>query len=141
MLQLSEFLTHHALLAAALLFVLIVMVFNELLIIRRGGKRIAPSDAVRLINDQDALIVDLRAPADFKRGHILAALNVPMAKLDEQISSLNKHQNKPLLLCCALGSVAATAGIKLRKAGFTEVHPMAGGINAWQNAGLPLTSK
>ena len=139
--QFSEFLGNHMLLAGALLATLVALIANELVLIRRGGRRLAPSDAVRLINDKDALIVDLRAATDYKRGHIVDSRNIPMAKLDDEIKSLRKHQSKPILLCCALGSSAAQAGVKLRAAGFEEVYPMSGGINAWQNAGLPLTTK
>ncbi len=141
MLQISEFLSNHVVLTAALVLVSLAIIVNELLIIRRGGLRIAPADAVRMINDKGAVVVDLRSVADFKRGHILDSINVPMMKLDEKQSELRKHQGKPLLLCCALGSVATQAGIKLRGAGFEEVYPLAGGINAWQNAGLPITTK
>lgn len=141
MLQLSEFLSNHPILVAAFFIVGIAIIANELLIIRRGGTRVAPADAVRLVNDQGAKIIDLRSVADFKKGHILDSVNIPMIKLDEEMSALRKHQDKPLVLTCALGSVATQAGVKLRAAGFEQVHPMAGGINAWQNAGLPLTTK
>lgn len=141
MLQISEFLANHMLLATALMLVLLALVANELVLIRRGGHRLSPADAVRLINDQGAAIVDLRPVADFKRGHILDAKNIPITKLDDEISKLSKLKDKPILLCCALGSSAAQAGIKLRAQGFDKVYPMAGGVNAWQNAGLPLTNK
>lgn len=141
MLQLTEFLANHMLLATALLLILLALVANELVLIRRSGLRLSPADAVRLINDQGAAVIDLRTVADFKRGHILDARNIPMAKLADSISDLKKLKGKPLVLCCALGSTAAQAGIRLRAEGFENVYPMAGGINAWQNAGLPLTSK
>ena len=141
MLQISEFLNNHMLLATALLVVLLILVGNELWMIRRAGQRMSPADAVRLINDQSAQIIDLRPAADFKRGHILDAKNIPMNRLNDEMKTLNKMKTSPLLLCCALGSTAAQAGIKLRALGFDKVYPMAGGINAWQNAGLPLTNK
>ncbi len=139
--QFSEFLGNHMLLSGALLAVLVALIANELVLILRSGRRLTPAGAVRLINDKEALILDLRAATDFKRGHIVDSRNVPMARLDEEIKSLSKHRSKPILLCCALGSTAAQAGVKLRAAGFEEVYPMSGGINAWQNAGLPLTTK
>lgn len=139
--QISEFLGNHMMLAIALLVILFALVANELIMIRRGGKRLSPADAVRLINDQGAAIIDLRPVTDFKKGHIVDAKNIPMTKLDNELASLRKLKDKPVLLCCALGSTAAQAGIKLRAQGFDNIYPMAGGINAWQNAGLPITSK
>ena len=139
--QFSEFLANHPILFAALVLVIVAIAVNEFLLIRRGGKRIPPSEAVRLINDRDARIIDLRAAADFKRGHIVESVNVPMARLNDEISALKKHPERPVILVCALGSTAAQAGLRLRQAGLTEVYPVSGGINAWQNAGLPLTTK
>lgn len=139
--QISEFLGNHMLLAIALLVILLALVANELIMIRRGGRRLTPADAVRLINDQGATVVDLRPVTDFKKGHIVDAKNIPMNKLDNELGSLRKLKDKPILLCCALGSTAAQAGIKLRAQGFDNIYPMAGGINSWQNAGLPVTGK
>lgn len=138
--QLTEFVTHHPILFTVLGLILLALLANEWLIVRRGGTRLSAADAVRLINDRDAQVIDLRAVADYKRGHILNAVNVPLAKLDEHLPQLRKHPERPVLLYCALGSVSLQAGAKLRAAGLTEVFPLVGGINAWQSAGLPLTA-
>ena len=138
--QLAEFLGNHPVLSGSLLVVLAAIAVNEWLIVRRGGTRVSAADAVRLINDRDAQVIDLRAVADYKRGHILNAINVPLAKLEGEMVKLQKKKDRPLVLCCALGSVSLQAGAKLRAAGFSEVYPLTGGINAWQNAGLPVTA-
>ena len=99
------------------------------------------AEAVRLINDRDPLIVDVRTQADFKRGHLLNALNLPLVKLEEQIGQLGKDKARPVLIYCALGSTSVTAAEKLRKNGFTEAYPLKGGINNWQASNLPVTVK
>ena len=139
--RLFEFLANHPALTGAALLILILIAINEFIAQRRGGQRVGPADAVRLINDQDAVVIDLRSAADFKRGHILGAINVPFARLDAQLPELKKHSDKPVILCCALGSVSGQAGSKLRAAGFQAVHPLAGGLNAWQGASMPVTAK
>ena len=121
--------------------ILVLLVVNEMTASLLGEKRLNAQEAVRLINDRDAIIVDLRPQAEFKRGHLLNAVNLPFAKLDEHASELGKDKAKPVLLYCALGSVAGQAAIKLKKHGYTEVYPLKGGLNAWTGANLPVTAK
>ena len=139
--QLIEFAQHHALLFAAFGALLLLFIANEAHGALTGGVRLTPPDAVRLINDRDALVVDLRPAADFKRGHLMNALNLPVAKLEERVGELGKDKARPVLLYCALGNVAGEAALKLRKLGFAEVYPLRGGINNWQGSNLPVTAK
>jgi rhodanese-related sulfurtransferase len=139
--QLLEFFHNHPLLFAAVAVVLVLLIVNEVVGSLAGEKRLGTTDAVRLINDRDALIVDLRPAADFKRGHLLNAVNLPFAKLEEKASELGKDKARPILLICALGSTAAQAVPKLKKLGHAEVYPLSGGINNWLGASLPVTTK
>ena len=100
-----------------------------------------PTEAVRLSNDRDARFVDVRPLADYKRGHVIGAISAPASKIAERNKELDKLQSKPLVVYCALGASAPSVVDKLRKRGFAEVYAMRGGINAWQNAGLPISNK
>jgi rhodanese-related sulfurtransferase len=139
--QFLEFFHNHLLLFAAAAVVMVLLIINEVVGAITGEKRLGALDAVRLINDRDALIVDLRPANDFKRGHLLHAINVPVAKLDERVSDLGKDKARPLVLYCALGAVASQAAAKLKKLGFAEPYPLKGGLNAWVAASLPVTTK
>jgi rhodanese-related sulfurtransferase len=139
--QLIEFAQHHTLLFAAFGAVLLLFIANEVHGALTGGVRLSPPDAVRLINDRDALVVDLRPVAEYKKGHLMNALSLPVTKLDERIGELGKDKARPVLLYCALGNVAGEAALKLRKLGFSEVYPLSGGINNWQGSNLPVTAK
>lgn len=139
--QLIEFLTHHWLLTTALGVVVALMVANEMWTAWRGEKRLSPADAVRLINDQNAVVLDVRGPADFKKGHILNAINIPAARLPERVNELAKLKERPVLCYCALGSSAPQACAKLTQLGFATVYSLKGGLNAWQGASLPVTTK
>jgi rhodanese-related sulfurtransferase len=136
-----EFLANHWILSSALLIVLALMVANELWTAMRGEKRLSPADAVRLINDQNAVVLDVRGPADFKKGHILNALNIPAARIEERVNELARFKERPLICYCALGSVAPQACTRLRQQGFATVYSLKGGLNAWQGASLPVTTK
>ena len=139
--QLIEFAQHHLYLFAAFGALLLLFTANEVHGALTGGTRLAPLDAVRLINDRDAVVVDLRPVAEYKKSHLMNALNLPLAKLEERAGELGKDKSKPVLLYCALGSVAGEAAAKLRKLGYTEVYPLRGGINGWLGSNLPVTAK
>ena len=128
-------------LASALGAVAVLLILNEMSGVVTGEKRLSPPEVVRLINDAQALIVDVRAPGDYKKGHILNAVNLPQAKLAERISELGKDTARPIVLYCALGGVSAQAAHTLRKAGYTQAWPLAGGLNGWLAASLPVTTR
>ena len=138
--QFFEFFNHHPLLFGALGATLVLIVANEIAGNVLGVRKLSPPEAVRLINDRDALVVDLRPAADYKRGHILNAVNIPAAKLAEKITEYSKTREKPIVLVCALGGQASQGAEQLRRAGYTEAYPLRGGLNNWMGASLPLTA-
>ena len=136
-----QFVLNHALLFGALGVLVAAFVANELHGNLTGGKRLNPQEAVRLINDRDPIILDVRPTADFKRGHLLNALNLPVTQIETQMGQIGKDKARPVLVYCALGANSMLAVDKLRKNGYTEVYPLSGGINNWQGSNLPITSK
>lgn len=128
-------------LASALGVVAVLLILNEMSGLVTGEKRLSAPDAVRLINDANALVVDVRAPGDFKKGHILNALNLPQARLADRMDELGNQKDRPIVVYCALGGVAAQAAHAMRKAGYTKAFPLAGGLNGWMSASLPVTTR
>lgn len=138
---LLSFAGDHVYLFVALALVLLALIANEVHGRLRGEKRLTAGEAVRLINDSDAAIVDVRAPGDFKRGHILNAINIPAAKWQERIKELPKDKSRPLVVYCALGTAAPQMASELKKLGYGTAFALKGGINGWQADGLPVTHK
>jgi len=103
-----------------------------------GGPWVSPSQATHLINREDAFVIDVREPGEFNAGHILGAKNVPLASVAGAGPELAKRKAKPVILCCESGNRSGTAAATLRKQGFERVFNLAGGIKAWQDAGLPV---
>lgn len=139
--QLIEFIQNHPGLFAALGGVIALFIANEVHGHLTGGKRLSAMEAVRLINDREPLILDLRPAADYKRGHLLNALNVPLAKIEEKAGEFSKDKARPVLVYCALGGAGGEGAAKLRKLGFAEAYPLRGGINSWLSSNLPVTAK
>jgi rhodanese-related sulfurtransferase len=105
---------------------------------RSGGVEVNPAEATLLINRQDAQVIDVREPDEFAAGHLPEARNIPAGKLPERIGEIEKYKDKPLILCCASGIRSAKACGELKKQGFSSLHTLAGGIDSWRQAGLPI---
>jgi len=94
-----------------------------------------------MINRQDALVLDVRPAADFHKGHIINSLNIPMNGFSNQLATLEKHKQRPIIIGCRSGAQSASACQILRKQGYEQVYNLRGGILAWQSANLPITRK
>lgn len=107
-------------------------------LVMRGtaGPSLDTLGATRLINDTGAVVLDVRAPAEYSAGHLPNARNIPIAELDKRVSEL--PANKPVLVCCASGVTSGRAAGVLRKAGRNDVFNLSGGLQSWRQAGLPV---
>ena len=106
-----------------------------------GAAEVGALEAVQLLNRKDAIMVDVREPAEFNAGHTPNARNIPLAQLDKRIGELEKFKNRPAVVICQTGGKSHAATALLKKAGFAEVVVLAGGIGAWQQANMPVEKK
>lgn len=103
-----------------------------------GVANLSALEAVNLINRNHALVLDVREATEFSSGHIVDAKHIPLAALPERLNELKKYKDKPILVNCQRGMRGAKACEILRKAEFTQVHHLQGGIEAWTTAKLPV---
>ena len=101
------------------------------------GGAIDTSEAVRLINREKGVLVDVSEPAEFAAGHAKGARHIPFGSL-EGSKDLPSNKSLPLVLMCATGARANRAAGLLRKAGYEKAVAVSGGLNAWREANLPL---
>lgn len=136
--QLLEFAGNHVFLVAALFVTLGLLGANLFL----GGKNnVDPQQATLMMNHDDALVVDVRPIADFGKGHIGNSKNIPINGFGNQIGTLEKDKNRPIIVACRSGNQSQMACRQLRKAGFEKVFNLRGGIMGWQAANLPVSKK
>lgn len=67
-----------------------------------------------------AVIVDVRTPGEYASGHIRGSVNIPLDRLQNNLSKLNKQ--KPIITCCASGMRSSSAKSILEAAGYTNVY-------------------
>lgn len=139
--QLLEFVVHHPFLWGALGVIVIAFIANEAWRTFSGGGPISSAEAVRLMNSDDAVVVDTRSSSEYKKNHILNAKHVPTAGIADRAKEIARDTNKPIIVYCGAGNAAAAAAAKLRAKGYSRVYALKGGITGWQADGLPVTSK
>jgi rhodanese-related sulfurtransferase len=102
--------------------------------------------------DAETLLVDVRESAEFAQQHIVGAVNYPRGVLEMNIHNhpkvaasgcapdmaLAQLAQSPLYLICRSGARSALAAESLQRMGFTRVYSVAGGMQAWLDAGLAV---
>ncbi len=141
MAQYIEFFGNHPFLFGALGLTMGMIIYTEYQRAASAGSALSVGQATRLQNDGDALFLDVRDNQQFKNGHLIDAKNIPIKGLADKSSELSKYKQKPIIVYCENGMRAGKACSVLRKAGFTDLYTLNGGIAAWEKANLPLVSK
>ncbi len=104
-----------------------------------GGPWVSTLQATQMINREDALVLDVREPAEYAEGHILGAKNVPLADLERRAAELDKHKAKPVIVYLRQRQPRhARHRRAARRAASPSVFNLTGGYGAWQQAGLPV---
>ena len=139
--QIIEFVGNHLLLSGAFVVVLVMLIKAEFEHQTLKSCQLDPTAAIRLMNGNDAVVLDVREATDFNNGHVKNAKNIPISTLNGKLDELAGYRSKPVLAYCRSGNISGKACRLLTKSGFTEVYNISGGITGWQDANLPLTKK
>ena len=136
--RLPEFIANHLWLVSLFVAILALLLWNIFGSAMSGLVQVGPAEVTRMLNHEKALLLDLRANADYSAGHILSARNIPVAELENRQKELQKHKSAPIILCCNRDADGVRAGRVLKIAGFEKIYSLKGGLEAWRNANLPL---
>ncbi|NOT84721.1 MAG: rhodanese-like domain-containing protein [Methylococcaceae bacterium] len=131
-----EFILNHYLLALGLAVVTFLLIQELIEGFLRNFEFISPTLAVVKMNTTETTVIDVRDSPDFITGHIEAALNLPLDKLPEQLTTLSKSQ--PIIVACQNGTRSAPACKILTKNGFSQVFCLTGGMQSWEENKLPI---
>lgn len=137
--QFIEFVGNHLFLFSLLLSILMLLVWNIFGDVLSGVKLLPADDVTRLINRDDAQVIDIRSQKEFEAGHIIDAIHINVDDLGSQLKKLNKYKDKGVVFCCSTGSVSVKEARKLMMEGFEKTYCLKGGVLSWQQANLPLT--
>lgn len=123
-------------------FIVTLLLLQDLFeTITRKYKTASPAAAVMLLNRDDSIVLDVREPAEYAKGHIEGARHIPMGKFQERLFELETHKTSPVVVYCQQGTRAKEACKQLVNAGFTQVFYLEGGLLSWQEQKFPLVRK
>lgn len=101
-----------------------------------GVRSISPEEAqARLQAEQPPVIVDVRQPVETRGGTVPGAVLIPLTEFSQRLDEL--PADRPILTICRSSHRSPLAARQLKNAG-RDVTNVAGGIIAWERAGLPL---
>lgn len=89
--------------------------------------------------NEDIVILDARETNEFETSHIATSQCVGFDQFSaEAVSKKIKDKNTPIVVYCSLGIRSEQVGEKLKKAGYTNVQNLYGGIFEWKNKEYPV---
>jgi rhodanese-related sulfurtransferase len=110
-------------------------------VLTRRGRGLSATDATQLINRRNAVVIDLRPAAEYGAGHLPQARHLEFSEVQAKVGQVAKNKNTPVLLVCQTGQRSPKAQNILKEAGYAEVFTLQGGLNAWQQAGMPVVKQ
>jgi rhodanese-related sulfurtransferase len=105
-------------------------------------KQISPAELAAWLADKSRdkpLLLDVREPWEHDKARIAGSRLVPMGQIQARVAELSK--NSEIVAICHHGGRSMQVAMFLEKSGFSKVHNLAGGIDAWSrtvDASVPL---
>lgn len=95
---------------------------------------IGVDEAAGLIRESNPLILDVRTPNEYHSGHIKNAKLIPLHQIEDRLSEIDNHKDKPVLVYCRSGNRSTVASEILIRNGFKKLYNLRQGIIGWQRA-------
>ena len=98
--------------------------------------QVTVDELVHLQQANEVAVLDVRNEAEWRQGHLPGAHHVPLGYLTDRLGDIPSE--KPVVIHCQAGARSAIAASVLHRAGRERVINLAGGLDAWTEAGLPV---
>lgn len=140
--QILEFSTNHPILVPSFIALTGLILFTEFRNLTQKFTSVGPSAAISVINHDDAVLLDVRETSEVSGGVMLNdAIHIPLSTINKRVSEMDKYKNQPVLVYCRSGNRSGSVCRTLTSRGFDKVYNLSGGIMAWEDAHLPVSSK
>ena len=103
----------------------------------RPVAEVGPAEAARL-RDEGAILLDVREPSEWAEGHLEGAILLPQGRLPAEIATAIPDKDATVVVYCRSGNRSYYASAAMAQLGYRQPINLAGGILAWQRAGLPV---
>lgn len=115
--------------------------FNCLASTNTNVIQLIPVEFKSSINNDAVQLIDVRKPSEYAAGHIVNSVNINFLSdyFTSNIGKLNKE--KPVYIYCRSGKRSNKSAIEFKKAGFTKIYNLKGGILNWESQGFDIQIK
>jgi rhodanese-related sulfurtransferase len=101
----------------------------------RNYQELSVADAMKLLKNENPILLDVRTIGEYKQGHIDSALLIPVQELQFRLKEIESHKNDPLLIYCRSGNRSTVASKMLIENSFNKVYNLRYGIKDWIKQG------
>lgn len=101
---------------------------------------ISAQEAQRLLASGKAMLIDVREPDEFRDAHIPCAMSVPLGEVPAMLGRMDLPHDATIIFQCQKGTRGGQACTIAPAVLSDRVRNLAGGIEAWRAAGLPVTA-
>ena len=102
---------------------------------------VSPDQVLDLVQAPDGpLLLDVRTPEEFERGHVPGALLIPVQELPERLGQIEAFNTRGVVTCCERGRRASQAVDILREAGFEKLFLLEGSMKRWREEQRPTAA-
>lgn len=98
--------------------------------------QIDPATLHQRMQAGNVLLIDIREASEFARERIAGARLAPLSRIDDH--NFAAEQNNVAVFTCRSGARTSMNASRLAAMGFRECYLLAGGLDAWKKAGLPV---
>ena len=101
-------------------------------------REVTSREAADLIKNEGPIVLDVRTPNEYNRGHLHNSLLIPVQELQSRYKELGNHKEREILIYCATGNRSTVASKILIDSGFKHIVNMRGGIYDWHKNNYPV---
>lgn len=96
-----------------------------------------PQATYAAVRDSGAVLIDVREPWEYEQERIPGAVLIPLGEVPNRLADI--PDDRDVYMHCRTGGRSSRAVVFLRQRGRSRVHNVAGGLEAWREAGLPVS--
>ena len=102
-------------------------------------RQMSAEDLLRRVQRAERVILlDVREPDEYQRGHLPGAISIPRGVLEGQAPQLLRDPGAEIVVYCASGMRSTLAADTLQQMGYGNLHSLAGGFRDWSQIGGPV---
>lgn len=140
--QLQQFAANHTIMVVAWVAILLAVLYSFYKGATSKHKIVENTEATLLMNNENAVVLDLRSADEFKAGHIINSVHIfPSDIKTQKIQAIEKYKSQAVIVADVNGLTATSCAESLVKQGFEKVYVLKDGIAGWKAANLPTVKK